>query len=68
MDINSMIELLVKMRHGYIPHICWIAKESTGLEVKLAPNRMEIEMHSDSCPPHKLNDIMDALRHFELIK
>ena len=53
----------VKFSAGFIPKTCWIAHvmEMLGLELRRAPNRINLEKRKYPCPPEKISAIISAL-------
>jgi len=69
MATYEQIQQFVKAKYGFQPKTCWIAhvKEIAGLKVRRAWNR-ESNKRQVPCPPEKVNAIMDALRHYGMIR
>lgn len=69
MATYKQIQLWVKQQFGFVPQTCWIAhvKELSGLPIRLAPNRMNVE-RAKPCPPNKVESIREALQHFGMIE
>ena len=63
------IQGYVKSVYGFVPKTCWIAdvKESCGISVKPAPNRISLIKRENPCPPNKRKAIENALRHFKMM-
>jgi hypothetical protein len=63
------IQQYIQSKHGYLPKSCWIAhaKELNGLPVKRAWNRQGSK-RAIECPPHRQTDIVQAFKHFGMIK
>lgn len=70
MATYKMIQEYVKDKYGYKPKSCWIAhvKEICGLTPKASPNRHLLTRRTNPCPQDKQSDIIDTLKHFEMIK
>lgn len=64
------IQSYVREKYGFQPQTCWIAhmKEIHGLPVRVAPNRQPLNKRMKPCPPDKQYAILDAFRHFGMIK
>jgi hypothetical protein len=69
MATYRQIQEYVKSKYGFLPKTCWIAdvKERAGLSVGPAWNRRG-KTRQVPCPPEKVRHIMEALRHFGMIK
>jgi hypothetical protein len=63
------IQKFVKSETKFVPKTYWIsdAKEKAGLKVRRAPNRKS-NKRMNPCPPEKLDAIMFAFKHFNMIK
>ncbi len=64
------IQKYIKSKYGFTAQTCWIAdiKEQSGLSVKVAHNRYNNSTRTKSCPADKKNAIIDAFKHFSMIK
>ncbi len=60
------IQEWVRNNFGFVPRTCWIAhvKEMSGLEVRIAWNRLDPSERTDPCPSYKVQHIENAFRHF----
>ena len=69
MATYMQIQAWVKRRYGFTPKTCWIAhaKELSGLPVRRAWNRHG-SSRAEPCPPEKKGQILNALRHFKMIR
>lgn len=63
------IQNYIKANYGFCVKTCWIAhcKELCGLPVKSAPNRIDKNVRTNSCPEKYAPIIRDAFRHFGMI-
>lgn len=63
------IQEWVKQKYGFIPKTCWIAdvKQKKGIHVHKAPNRIGMD-RVYPCPTEKEKPIVEALKHFGMIK
>lgn len=63
------IQEYIKMRHGYVAKTCWIAhvKSELGISTRVAINRKDSDKRVYPCPADKHEDIVAALRHFNMI-
>lgn len=69
MATYAQIQAYVKQEHGYTPKTCWIThmKEKSGLPVTRAHNRQS-EVRLLPCPESKEDSILEAFRHYGLLK
>lgn len=69
MATYRQIQQYVKERFGFVPKHCWIAdvKEQAELSVRRAWNRAGDE-RLNPCPPDKVEAILNAFRHFRMIR
>jgi hypothetical protein len=53
----------VKISAGFVPKTCWIAHvtEMLGLELRQAPNRINLKERKYLCPPERISAIISAL-------
>jgi hypothetical protein len=60
----------VKDKFGFVPKTCWIAhlKEVLSLPVRVAPNRMRVDSHSNPCPERRKAALIAAFIHFDMIR
>ena len=70
MPTYSEIQRYVKDKHGFQPKRCWIAhmKELCSLPVKQANNRYDPNSRTNPCPVEKQAAMMEAFRHFGMIR
>lgn len=63
------IQDYIREKHGYTAQTCWIAhtKDLVGLQTRSAPNRIDPNKRVKPCPEDKINDIKEALKHFDMI-
>ena len=68
MATYKQIQKYVEAKSGFTPKTCWIAhvKEMAGLEMHKAWNRTG-KVRKITCPPEKVEAMMDAFRHFEMV-
>lgn len=64
------IQVYVREKYGFVPETCWIAhvKELCGLKMRPAHNRMSRTRRKRPCPAHRSPPIIEALRHFGLVR
>jgi hypothetical protein len=69
MATYGQIQVYVKKNYGFQPKTCWIAhvKELCGLKVRRAWNRAS-DKRQIPCPPEKVDAIIDAFRHYQMIQ
>jgi len=69
MATYSAIQDWVKGKYGFVPKTCWIAhvKEISGLNPRIAPNRVSAKIRIHPCPRDKIGPIKEALRFFNMI-
>jgi hypothetical protein len=69
MATYSEIQDYVKGKYHFTPKSCWIAdvKERNGLPVRRAYNRIS-DTRTNPCPEDKVASIIDAFRHFRMIR
>ncbi|MBE6584420.1 MAG: hypothetical protein E7649_05525 [Ruminococcaceae bacterium] len=70
MATYKQIQEYVKFKYGFQPKTCWIAhmKELCGLPIKPSHNRYSLTKREKPCPADKQEAIIDAFKHFEMIK
>ena len=63
------IQEYIKKKHGYVAKTCWIAhiKSEFGISTRVAVNRKDFEKRVYPCPKDKQQDIVDALKYFNMI-
>lgn len=70
MPTYRQIQDYIRNKYGYIVKTCWIAdtKEKCGLPVNVAPNRQSVSQRINQVPTDKIDAIIDAFKHFGMLK
>jgi hypothetical protein len=64
------IQGYVRAKEKFVPQTCWIAHVMSEFRLtrRTAPNRIDPDARAKPCPADKRQAIVDALRHFRMIK
>ena len=66
----KQIREYVREKNGFVPKSCWIAHvlSDVGLTKTVAPNRRNGAARLHPCPDVKRPAIVNALKHFQMIR